>query len=162
MRTLSGPFLVNGARFGTATLLTSKYLFVGATEQDYIVPIPPTVVASVGAVYQYSTKDWSLVRTYYSSQPHTSAEFGAALAADSKRVAIGSPKDDTLASNAGKVEVFDIKTGQPVSTLSSPTPSTEEQFGTSLLFMKGNRLAVGAPAPLVSSNDGHVYVNQLN
>ncbi|MGI8905535.1 MAG: FG-GAP repeat protein [Candidatus Sumerlaeaceae bacterium] len=158
--TIIGGDFLNGPLFGSAVAFSGKHLFVGAPAQHVGNPFLGFVF-SAGAVFQYETKTWTAVRVYNSASPQSNADFGASLSVDSKRIAIGSPRHDEAASNGGKAELFDLKLGAFIGDFRSPVPVSEENYGASVLLMKGNRLAVGAPAPTSTSTDGKAYVYPL-
>ncbi|MGI8905010.1 MAG: hypothetical protein ACR2IE_00775 [Candidatus Sumerlaeaceae bacterium] len=158
--TFSNPF--TGPRFGESLAFSGNNLFIGAPGQDFGSPVVPGYVPAAGAVYQFNTKTMQLVRTFVPSSPQDSSGFGTSISADRKRLLVGSPKHDTAAgTDAGKADLFDLKTGVFHSSLFSDAPAASEYYGQSVLLMKRNRAAVGAPAPDNTSNDGHVYVHTL-
>lgn len=73
--------------------------------------------------------------------------FGFAIAADGERLAVGAPRNDVAASQAGKVELYRWNGSfsyQAVQTIISPFAETDAGFG-SAIAMKGNKMLIGAP-----------------
>lgn len=162
-RTLTGADIFgNPPKFGSALAFSGKYLFVGAPFYDYGISTAIGYSPAAGRVWQYDTRTWTVVRAFNASEPSSSAEYGCAIAADKKFVAIGSRKHyHEGTSEAGKAEVFSIKTGARVADLVSPSPTVQEHYGASVLLLKGNRVAVGAPFEPSTTSDGKVYVHSF-
>jgi len=88
-------------------------------------------------------------------------QFGYSVALSGTRLAVGTPLDDTGASNDGTVYVFDVAGTTPtvpVLTLANPHPAGQDQFGFTVA-MAGHVLAVGVPSDdATATNAGRVYV----
>jgi hypothetical protein len=90
--------------------------------------------------------------------------FGYSVAISGTRVVVGAFNDDTGATNAGSVYVYDVSGGTPtvpVHTLNNPSPATGDQFGASVA-VADTRVAIGAPYDDVgAANAGSAYVYEL-
>ncbi len=92
--------------------------------------------------------------------------FGTCVAIEGSRLAVGAPEARTdTTPNAGRIYVYDLGGDQPetpVLTLSSPTPRSEEAFG-SALSLSGDRLIAGVPRTNQGGKieSGQVYVYDL-
>ncbi|MHC5210946.1 MAG: FG-GAP repeat protein [Planctomycetota bacterium] len=86
------------ARYGAAVALSGDLAAVGA----------PGEAGAAGAVYVYRREGLGWVQQVRLMAPDASpgAEFGAALALDGDRLAVGSPHDDQAAPGAGAVYVY--------------------------------------------------------
>ena len=78
--------------------------------------------------------------------PEVASQYGAAVATDGRWVAVGSPRADAGAFDAGAVDVFEIsaRTVRHVARLRAPAPATSARFGTALA-VDGGWLVVGEP-----------------
>ncbi|MGI8908904.1 MAG: hypothetical protein ACR2IE_20720 [Candidatus Sumerlaeaceae bacterium] len=142
-----------GSRFGSAVSFSGKYLFVGAQSQNFGFPTP-AFQSGAGAIYQYDTKTWTLLRRIDSHVPSSFANFGAELGVDKKRLYICAPTYDHAGNADGKVEVVDQKTGAFVNELFSPVPVSAGFLGSSIGVLKRNRFISGARGELGSSGQG--------
>jgi hypothetical protein len=157
-----GGTLFNLPHFGSSLVFSGKYLFVGAPNDDFGLFGFPGYEGAAGSVIQYDTKAWTIVRTLRAPSIEGSAEFGASLSADKKRIAVGSPGTATAGIERGSAFLYDIKTGDFQETFVSAEPIDHEEFGRSVLLTAPNLLAVGAPATEVDSREGNVYVFTLS
>jgi FG-GAP repeat len=91
--------------------------------------------------------------------------FGFAVAGEGTSLAVGAPRDDTTASEAGRVHLYNWNGAGYVQTqiINSPVAQAEAGFGASLA-MKGNKLLIGSPGLAVSNvpHVGGVYLYMLN
>lgn len=91
--------------------------------------------------------------------------FGTSVAASGSMVAVGAIQDDTGASNAGTVYVYNISSsfpGNPLFAINNPSPQTQDEFGASLA-VSGDLLVVGASRNNSGGDDsGSVYVFNLS
>jgi hypothetical protein len=87
--------------------------------------------------------------------------FGFSVAARDTTLAVGAPRDDTIAPQAGAVYLYEWNGGSYVQTqtLTSPATQAEAGFG-SALAIAGNHLLVGAPGVSVARTPhaGAVYL----
>jgi len=84
--------------------------------------------------------------------------FGAALAAGGSLLAVGAPRDDAGAVDAGVVHLFDAGSGALLRTVANPAPAVGDRFGAALAVLP-SVLAVGAPhANSGAPHSGTVYV----
>lgn len=91
----------------------------------------------------------------------TGATLGYSSAMDGNRIVLGAPSDDTGATDAGVVRVFDATTGTQTLLLTDPDPEGTDQFG-QVLLLSGNRLVVSSRRdPIGNLAAGSVYVYDL-
>lgn len=80
--------------------------------------------------------------------PRERAEFGGAVAIEGSTVAIGSPREGSLAWDAGAVDVFEVDgasgTARHRARLVPPAPAASGRFGAALAI-DGGRIAIGEP-----------------
>jgi hypothetical protein len=137
--TLYGPN--SDKRFGTSIDFNSDgtIMAVGAIYQN-----------STGAVfvYQYSNETWSqLGSTIYGEASIDWFGASVALSSDGTILAVGAPKNDGTANNAGSVRVFQYSNSSWTQIGSDiDAEAQDDLFGTSVaLSSDGTILAVGAP-----------------
>jgi len=90
--------------------------------------------------------------------------FGCSVAISGTRLAAGAHGDNTGASDAGSAYVFELTSGTPtapVFSLNTPSPSSDEEFGTSVAI-SGTMVVVGCHHDdKGASNAGSVYVHDF-
>ncbi|MGH7454209.1 MAG: DUF1566 domain-containing protein, partial [bacterium] len=113
------------------------------------------LVVSAGAALPQT---FTLTQTFPNPTPENFDQFGNAVAAVGNKILVGARNDDTGASNAGAVYLFDDASSAPVLTIVNPNPTpdaTDDLFGSSVAGF-GNDLLVGAPGANAAS--GEVYL----
>jgi hypothetical protein len=109
----------------------------------------------------FNSGSGALLFTLKNPTPNTGDRFGCAVAISGSIAAVGANRDDTTATDAGIVYVYDLA-GQsptiPKLVLNNPAPAASDQFGVSLA-MSGPYLVVGAPDDDAgATNSGTAYV----
>src|SRR5690606_27948743 len=116
-------------QFGIAVAADDGWVLVSAWNDD-------DQGDEVGAVYVFTDagSGWEQVDKLYAPDAAVNGGFGSGLALDYPYAAIAAKYDDELGGNTGAVWVFrhDGTTWWPVAKLSSPTPTVEVYFGTSV------------------------------
>jgi hypothetical protein len=69
--------------------------------------------------------------------------FGTSVAIDGSRALIGSPGDSTNGLNVGQAYLFDTTSGALLQTFGDPTPTSRDNFGTSVAI-EGTNVLIGA------------------
>ncbi|MGH7451401.1 MAG: hypothetical protein ACRENG_08670, partial [bacterium] len=113
------------------------------------------LVALAGAAL---AQTFSLTQTFPNPTPANTDQFGNAVAAVGNKILVGARNDDTKASNAGAVYLFDATSSAPVLTIVNPNSALDaagDLFGSSVAGL-GNDLLVGAPG--VNGGFGEVYL----
>jgi len=127
-------------------------------------PLLLLIVASVSA--SFAQLPDTLIDSIASPVSGIQAEsgLGSGVAVAGNLAAIGAPKDDIGAEDAGSVKVFDINTGALLFLVANPHPAKAEHFGASVAF-SGSRLVIGVPnryqEPAGHLESGTVYVYDL-
>jgi len=97
-------------------------------------------------------------RTLANPTGATGDYFGSALAAGGVLLAVGAPRDDLGAVDAGAVHLFDAGSGAFLRTLANPAPTAGDRFGSSVAVLPA-AVAVGAPhANSGAPHSGIVYL----
>jgi hypothetical protein len=184
---ISGTRLVVGASYDTSAVARgSAYVYdlasatptvpvaslgsPSASTSDhfgYAVAIDGTRVAvgafAFGIVYVYDVAGSDPLRPALTLfDPHTgNGQFGYAVALSGDRLAVGARADNTGATQAGCVHVYDLAGStptSPIATLNNPSPDLQDQFG-SAVAIAGTTVAAGAPFDsAVAYRKGYAYV----
>jgi len=157
---LNSPGPNTGDSFGNSTAVDGRLLVVGASRDD-------TGATDAGIVYVYDLANFSPVApilTLTNPSPSSGDAFGYSVSIDDDIVAVGAPEDDTGATNAGSVYIYNLTSvtpALPTLTLTNPSPATGDRFGASVsTFLR--RVAVGAPGDNTGATDaGSAYVYEL-
>jgi hypothetical protein len=104
--------------------------------------------------------------TLNNPSPEANDQFGNAIAFSGNRIVVGEQLDNTGATDAGKVHVYDTTSGTPtlpVHTLTNPNPAQSDRFGAAV-SISGTRVAVGAPSDDSAgpADSGNVFVYDLS
>ncbi len=167
--TVANPFGANGIGFGNAVALDGPYLLVGAPLYDPAVP-----GAASGAAFLF--RDRVLVKQWLGQA--SGDHFGAAVAIERDRVAIGAPRragsvGGTAFGDLGTVYIYERNQGAAenwgVARILTPdavgSTSPSPQFGSSLA-LGGDSLVVGSPYEdplvLIRRTAGRVRVFERN
>ena len=159
-QSLASPSPQTTGLFGRSVAISGDAVVVGAPGQN------ASGVHQAGQVYIFDATTGGLTQTFSSPNPVANGfdayigNFGFSVAASGNTVAVGAPYDNEGGyTQGGAVYVFDATTGALTQTITSPNPSTEEYFGTSIAI-SGNTVAVGANDLSASGNAeaGLVYI----
>lgn len=134
--TLKDPTLTGSASFGSSVAVSGNTVVVGAPWCD-------RGASNAGAAYIFDATTGNLLHTLDNPTPASGDEFGHSVAVSGNTVVIGAWLDDTGATNAGSVYVYDATTGNLLRTINNPTPADYEDFGNSVAVW-GSTLVVGA------------------
>jgi hypothetical protein len=113
----------------------------------------------------FNSDTGALLHVLVNPSPDSGDSFGNSVAMSGTRIVVGAPSDNTGASGAGGVYVYDLSSATPttpVFTIPNPNPMGEDQFGFSLAI-DGDNVAVGAVFQDSGATDtGCVYVFDLS
>jgi sulfur relay (sulfurtransferase) DsrC/TusE family protein len=150
--------LQSGAQLGTSVAVEGDYTVVGSIGDDI-------GGADSGVVKVFHSTTGELLWLITNPSPAGNDQFGYSVAISGTRVVVGATRDDTGATDAGSVYVYDLSTGTPtvpVTTLNNPLPEATDLFGISV-GISGTRLVVGANGDNTgASNAGSAYVYDLS
>lgn len=104
--------------------------------------------------------------TLNNPSPEANDQFGNAIAFSGNRIVVGEQLDNTGATDAGKVHVYDTTSGTPtlpIHTLTNPNPAEYDRFGAAV-SISGTRVVVGAPSDDSAgpTDSGRVFVYDLS
>lgn len=136
--TLSSPNAQAGGQFGVSVAVSDSIAVVGAPSETDSGQI------FCGNAYIFDLLSGS---TTWITSPNSQKDalFGHSVGISGASVVVSAP-DENVGSNvsAGQAYTFDAATGEPVATLTSPSPVTSGVFGTSVAI-NGSTVVVGAP-----------------
>jgi len=155
VNTIGNPGPAVDDRFGCSVSVSGTRLVVGALKDD-------SSGTNSGISYLYEVGGASPTvpfLTFPNPGPLAEDGFGEAVAISGNRVAIGASGDDTGATDAGSVYVYDLSGATPAVpavTLSNPSPSTDDRFGHAVAVGE-SRVVVGAPLDNSPTDSGRVF-----
>jgi hypothetical protein len=143
--------------FGSAVAISGARVVVGTSRDD-------TAATDAGAAYIYDLAGafpGVPVLTLTNPSPAAQDNFAVSVAVSGTQVVIGAHMDDSAASDAGIVYVYDLASATPsapVTTLNKLNPVAEDGFGQSV-SIDGMTIIAGAPyADTTYPNGGAAYV----
>ncbi len=126
-----------GDGFGFDVAISGLYAVIAASSDD-------ATGTDSGTIYVMRVSDGSLVRAINNPFPNPEDDFGFDVDIAFERVIAGARKDDTQGVDAGAAYLFNATTGDLLASLYSPTPSANDQFGSSVAIT-GRTIVVGSP-----------------
>src|SRR3989454_970479 len=142
--TLTSPNAQTNGRFGQSVAVNEgdPIVVVGAPDESAGTPAEPLA----GHAYVLDTTI-GLITTLSSPTPQASGEFGFSVAVSGTTVVVGAPLESAgtpAQTQAGNAYVFDATDGSLITTLTSPAPQIDGEFGSSVA-VSGTTVVVGAP-----------------
>lgn len=154
---IDNPGPASNDEFGRAVALAGTRLLVGAGGDN-------TGASGAGSAYVFEILSGTPgvpVASINNPSPSSNEEFGSAVAISGNMVVAGSSRDDTGASNAGSVAIYDLgglDPQAPVLQILNPSPTFNDYFG-GAVAASGSLVAVAARQDDAgASNAGTVYV----
>jgi VCBS repeat-containing protein/predicted outer membrane repeat protein len=149
--TLANPTPAYRDYFGLSVAVSGNTVVVGTPSDD-------TGGGDAGAAYVFDATTGRLLHTLANPTPAVNDQFGSSVTVSGSTIVVGTPSDDTGASNAGAAYVFDAATGSLLRTLTNPTPAARNYFGQSVA-VSGSEVVVGTPGDETGAwNAGAAYV----
>ncbi len=135
--TFTNPAPIDSSGFGYGISASGgSQIVIGSMSND-------TGAVDAGAAYLFSTNG-ALLTTFTNPTPAMGDAFGWPIAASSDRVLIGTPLDDTGATDAGAAYLFNTA-GELLTTFTNPAPEIQGWFGVSTAMVGNDRVLIGAP-----------------
>ncbi|QSZ40615.1 hypothetical protein GJV85_00265 [Sulfurimonas aquatica] len=148
--------------FGTTVAVSGEYVVVGAPYED------ADGISNAGSAYVYKKdENGSLgqVQKLQATTPSADDNFGRSVAISENFIVVGAPNEDTTATNAGSVYLYERLSNGTISFISqyqASNASASSNFGSSLA-MDGSYFVVGAPKEdTLSENSGTAYLFQIS
>ena len=159
--TLNSPSPVPADHFGNSIAISGMRVVIGAPSND-----AGAVSAGSAYVFDLSTAAPTVpVATLNNPSPVANDVFGGSVAISNELIVVGASSDDTGASYAGSVYVYDLSgpiPTVPVATLNNPSPAFADFFASSVAIA-GMRVVVGAIWDDTQAEDaGSAYVYDLS
>lgn len=142
--TITAPVPHSSAWFGRAVALDADWLAVGAPGEDLAGHTP---INATGAVHLYRLlpNGYQLIATLHAPIPEPSMWFGATIALDGSRLAVGAPRASVGTDRVGAVFVYElVRPREPPLRLDAPQSQSGAGFGQSLA-LQDNLLLAGSP-----------------
>ncbi|HZY93905.1 MAG TPA: hypothetical protein VFE98_03470 [Candidatus Bathyarchaeia archaeon] len=157
IRTFVSPKVQYSGDFGRSVEISGNLLVVGAPGETV------NGLNTAGRVHIFNIQTGVLLDTLASSNPEGEGNFGRAIDAADGLLAVGAPFETVNGVEAGRVHIFDLRTGTETMTLATPNPVAEKglfgAFGATINIAEG-RIVIGAPGENHAS--GRVYVFDTN
>ncbi|MCE9609915.1 MAG: hypothetical protein K8R23_06870 [Chthoniobacter sp.] len=138
--------------FGWSVAISGTRVVVGAYLDDQ-----GGVRAGSAYVYDLASATPTVpVATLDNPSPHNEDNFGRSVAISGTRVVVGANGDDTGATNAGTVYIYDLASTTPtvpILTLHNPGPTVEYDYFGCSVAISGTRVVVGANDDDVAQRD---------
>ncbi len=155
LHVLNNPTPGAGDYFGRSTTIDGNNLIVSVDSDD-------TGASDAGSIYIYDIPTGALLHTINNPTPEANDFFGSSTTIDGNNLIVSASRDDTGATDAGSIYIYDIPTGALLHTLNNPTPEAGDFFGSNTTI-DGNNLIVrvssddtGAP------NAGSIYIYDIS
>ena len=145
LRIVNDPFLPKD--LGRSVAIAGNRLFAGATDES-----EPGGADQPGAVLTFDATTGNALSILNGNPSEVGDEFGATLALQGRRLAVGAPHATSAAqSKAGAAYLFDWETGDRQARLQASDPTVDDNFGHSLSFAR-QHLAVTSDKALYAYN----------
>ena len=152
-QTFNNPSPAIGDIFGNSVSLSGTSALIGAYLDD-------TGASNAGSAYLFNTTTGALLQTFNNPSPASGDSFGNSVSLSGTLALIGTPFDDTGASNAGSAYLFNTTTGALLQTFNNPSPASNDNFGNSV-SVSGTSALIGAyQDDTGASNAGSAYLYQ--
>lgn len=138
VRSLFSPVPGLTDQFGASVAICANLVVIGA-------PFDDDEGSNSGRAFVFDALTGTLLSTLITPAPAPAAGdlFGSAVSISGRLALVGSPNEDTGASNAGSAWLFDARTGAFLVGFSNPAPNSNDGFGATLSIFN-NVAAIGA------------------
>ena len=137
LQTFENPDPIDYNNFGHSIAISGNHVLISN-------PFDDTDADDAGVVYLFDATTGNLLQTFENPAPAELDYFGFSVAVDETRAFIGSYGYDVGGTNSGIVYVFDLSTGNQISTISNPSViHAWDNFG-SFVSLDGDYLIISA------------------
>ncbi len=137
VHTLNNPTASANDFFGFSVSIDGNFAIVGALGDD------DGGTFNAGAAYIYDVTTGALLHTLNNPTPEIGDFYGRGVAITGNYAIVGAYQDNTGATDAGSIYIYDVTTGALLHTLNNPTPVVNDRFGYTVAI-EGNYAIVGA------------------
>jgi len=149
--TLPNPTPAADDRFGSAVAGVGGNILVGTPYDD-------TGAGNAGAAYLFDGVTGQLLLTVLNPTPAAYDRFGYSVAGVGGNILVGTPYDDTGATDGGAAYLFDGPSGDLLLTFLNPVPASGDRYGYAVAAV-GLKVLVGAPYDDTGATDaGAAYL----
>jgi hypothetical protein len=113
---------------------------------DVFIGAPARGAALNGSAFRFSLATGALLTTSTSPTPSQFDSFGASVFVLGSYLVVRASGDDTAATDAGAVHIFDKTSGSFIRTILAPAPGASDNFA-GVFATLGSNLLIGAPPP---------------
>ncbi len=139
----ANPTPITNGLFGSTSNISGDYAIIGG---------------QVGFAYIYNITNGDLLHTLTNPNPPGTDFFGEWVSIDGNYAVVSASQDDTGASNAGSIHVFDVTTGNLLYSINNPDPQASDGFGRSA-GINGDYIIAGALFDDTGATDaGSAYI----
>ncbi len=154
LQTINNPTPEADDRFGSRTTIDGNNLIVSDSNDD-------TGASDAGSIYIYDIPTGALLQTINNPTPEAGDRFGVRTTIDGNNLIVGDYRDDTGATFAGLIYIYDIPTGALLHTINNPTPDIGDFFGLRTTI-DGNNLIVSVYRDDTgATNAGSIYIYDI-
>ena len=155
LHTINNPTPETDDYFGQYTTIDGNNLIISVGSDN-------TGAPNAGSIYIYDIPTGSLLHTINNPTPEAFDSFGLSTTIIGNNLIIGDHRDDTGATDAGSIYIYDISTGALLHTINNPTPEANDYFG-SRTTINGNNLIVGVDRDDTGAlNAGSIYIYDIS
>jgi len=152
LQTFNNPTPAEADFFGSSVSLSGNMALIGAYNDD-------TGATNAGSAYLFDTTTGTLLHSFNNLTPAFNDQFGYSVSIFDDNVLIGAHNDDTGATDAGSVYLYNATTGALLQTFNNPTPATSNLFGASV-SISSDKVLIGVYADDTGANNAgsaHLY-----
>ena len=154
LHTINNPTPEAGDKFGYNITISENILIESTIRDD-------TGASNAGSIYIYDILTGTLLHTINNPTPETDDFFGISTTINGKNLIVSVDRDNTGASNAGSIYIYDLPTGALLHSINNPTPEANDNFGNRTII-DGNNLIVGVSSDDTgASNAGSIYIYDI-
>ena len=140
-------------QFGYSVAVSNTRIVVGAPGED-------SIAAAAGSAYIFDL-DGNEIKRIQASNAGGSDYFGWSVSCSDNRIVVGAYNEDSTATDAGSVYIFDIN-GNEIKRIQASDPGGSDYFGWSVA-VSDTRIVVGAYGEdSTASNAGSAYIFDIN
>jgi len=148
LQTFDDPTVTVADSFGSSVSIDGNNVLVGAFFDS----------SGVGQAHLFDATTGALLQTFDDPEPTTFDFFGRSVSISGNNVLVGAPSHTISFFAVGQAHLFDATTGLLLQTFNDPTPTSDDNFGSSV-SIDGNNVLVGAPFDSTNGQDvGQAYL----